>query len=756
MKTKKFYNGYTLPLISSIIGALAIILSFIIVFVIYKNSVKKTEQDIYKFYKTKASIINALIQDHPSVNDSIMLNYVLRLYNSIEIQADDEYICIVNDKSDLILHSLYPNTIGNYAGANAVFDQSQEICTLSDLVKYNKNYIGHYVSSSGENQIAAFEYIPSRKWMLGVHRSQSELQKEIKAQYYWFLIAFAIIVGVLMPFSILTLFRAFKISENKKIAFEKEVQFKLQKRNKEYEAINETLRQTNEELNLSKQKLLESEEYFRTLIENSSDVISIIDINGNIRYESPSHHKVLGYKTGELLNRNAFEFVHPEDLERISQLFMQLINKSEGIEQVSFRFLHKSGTWVYIEGTGKNLLNNTKINGIVVNYRDVTERTKAEIELINAKEKAEESDRLKSAFLANMSHEIRTPMNGIIGFAKLLQKNGLSKEKLTDYINIIIKSSKQLLNIVNDILDISRIETGQLELYENTINVNNVLDEIKSFFELNATEKGLKLNLYYELKNNEAFIFIDDSKLKQIIYNLIGNALKFTEKGSIDFGYKLIDQQIEFFVKDTGIGIHSKYQKHIFDRFNKIEYKTNIYGGTGLGLAISKGLIEKMNGEIWLTSKEGEGTTFYFTLPFIKERKFADDFIIKKENTDLFRGTILIVEDEEFNAFYLKEIFKKRNIKCIHAWDGEEAIKICSGNEKIDLVLMDIKLPKMNGFRATQEIKKINPKLSVIAQTAYAMESDKLDALAAGCDDYISKPIVEEKLISLLEKYLKK
>ncbi len=355
-----------------------------------------------------------------------------------------------------------------------------------------------------------------------------------------------------------------------------------------------------------------------------------------------------------------------------------------------------------------------------------------------------------------MSHEIRTPMNGIVGFAKLLQKHDLSKDKLEDYINIIVKSSNQLLSIVNDILDISRIETGQVDLYENQINLNTALEEVKTFFEILTNEKGLKLNLNCSIKNSESNILVDDSKLKQIIFNLIGNALKFTHEGAIEFGYKVKDNNLEFYVKDSGIGIPKKFQKHIFDRFNKVEHGSDVYGGTGLGLAICKGLIEKMNGEIWLESVEGEGTCFYFTLPFVQSSETKKEFVLKEKDIDLFKSLILIVEDEEINSIYLKEILKKHNIKYIHVWNGEEAVSICSGDEKIDMVLMDIKLPKMDGFTATRKIKKIKPELPIVAQTAYAMESDKAEALKAGCDDYISKPIVEEKLINLLEKYLKK
>ncbi|MCK5170780.1 MAG: response regulator, partial [Bacteroidales bacterium] len=397
------------------------------------------------------------------------------------------------------------------------------------------------------------------------------------------------------------------------------------------------------------------------------------------------------------------------------------------------------------------------------------DRKKTEEELIKSKEKAEENDRLKTAFLTNMSHEIRTPMNGIIGFADLLKKaNYIDKKEFDFYANIIVDSSKQLLNIVNDILDISKIETGQIDLYEEEVALNSILNDILSFFEIKAKEKGLSLNLITDLSIVNPIILVDISKLKQIIFNVIGNAFKFTEKGSIDFGYKIKGSQLEFFVKDSGIGIPKKYHKDIFNRFNKVENdSTQLFGGTGLGLAICTGLVEKMGGRIWvesdpdsLSGSQGKtgGAEFYFTIPYYKTSTQTKVSKLQGNITEsnLADFTILVVEDEKNSASYLKEILSNRKIKQLLAKDGKQAIEIFKKNSDIDLILMDIKLPVMDGYAATREIKKINSEIPVIAQTAYAMLGDKEKSLKAGCDDYISKPISEENLISLLEKYLKK
>ncbi|MDA3955029.1 MAG: response regulator [Bacteroidales bacterium] len=384
------------------------------------------------------------------------------------------------------------------------------------------------------------------------------------------------------------------------------------------------------------------------------------------------------------------------------------------------------------------------------------ERKKADEEIINAKEKAEESDRLKTSFLLNVSHEIRTPMNGIMGFSKLLQKPGNSLEKSNRYTSIIVDSGNQLLSIIDDILDVSKIETGQIDLFEEEINLDSILNDILTLFKIRTDEKGLSLNLITDVSIKNPVILVDKSKFKQIFFNLIGNALKFTDKGNIDFGYKIKGNQLEFFVKDTGIGISKKYQKDIFDRFHKIEnHATKLYGGTGLGLSICSGLLEKMGGEIWVVSEENKGAVFYFTIPYKTSTKKK----LTKQQEKIFESnlsgfTILIVEDEETNASYLEEILESRKMKHILAKDGKQAIEMFKKYPGIDLILMDIKLPEMDGYTATKEIKKINSKIPIIAQTAYAVHGDKEKSLNAGCDDYIAKPIEEDKLINLLKKYL--
>lgn len=394
---------------------------------------------------------------------------------------------------------------------------------------------------------------------------------------------------------------------------------------------------------------------------------------------------------------------------------------------------------------------------LVVAFENITNLKKTEQELLKAKEKAEESDRLKSAFLANMSHEIRTPMNGIIGFSEMFLKKGITDEKREFYANIVINSSKQLLSIVNDILDISRIESDKIEINIERVCINELIMELFAFHKAQALNQSITLFPYKGLKDDESFIQTDKTRLRQIITNLLSNAFKFTTSGSIRFGYVQEKNELKFFVKDTGIGIDPSMHEIIFDRFRQVETSlTRKYSGTGLGLSICKRLIELLGGKIWLESKLGEGSTFYFTLPYESksdEKASRSGFTPEEINENCF--TVLIVEDEETNYLYLEEILSDYEIKTMHAHNGKEAVDICRTNPNINLVLMDIKMPVLNGYEALKEIKSFNPELPVIAQTAYAMAEDKEKAMRSGFKGYLAKPIDKGIFMEYIDKFRK-
>jgi PAS domain S-box-containing protein len=389
----------------------------------------------------------------------------------------------------------------------------------------------------------------------------------------------------------------------------------------------------------------------------------------------------------------------------------------------------------------------------IVEKIDYTEK------LIEAKEKAEENDSLKSAFLANMSHEIRTPMNGIIGFAELLKAPGYSVEQRDSFISIINKNGKRLLRIVDDILDISKIETSQLTIIKKDIAFIQMLAESESQHRSKALEKGLNLKFVTDALPKDLKIHTDKTRLLQVFDNLISNAIKFTDSGGITVDFKLLENEIEVKVKDTGIGVPHDMHDRVFDRFMQARpTEDQLRGGTGLGLSITKGLVNLLGGKIRI-EKQAVGTCFAFTIPcdYQKEHKPTNHYAIASEKIKLnTNAKIVIAEDEESNIFYLQELLKMLGFhNTLWANTGKECLEIVADNPDTALVLMDIKMPDMNGYEATEELKKLYPEIPVIIQTAYAMQNDAIKAFSIGADDFISKPINTEVLKNKINKHLK-
>ncbi|SNR40458.1 PAS domain S-box-containing protein [Lutibacter agarilyticus] len=389
---------------------------------------------------------------------------------------------------------------------------------------------------------------------------------------------------------------------------------------------------------------------------------------------------------------------------------------------------------------------------------DISELKKTQKELIVAKNRAEESDRLKSAFLTNMSHEIRTPMNGILGFSNLLKNPSLSGNKQQEYIKIIEKSGERMLNIINNIVDISKIESGLMKVKLEETNINHQIEFIYNFFKPEVKAKGLTLIAKNGLPENKAIIKTDTEKVYAILTNLVKNAIKYTAKGTIEFGYIKKEKYLEFYVKDTGIGIPEDRKKAIFERFVQADiYDKMARQGAGLGLTISKAFIEILGGEIRVESEEGIGSTFYVTLPYTEEKKTISNVENTLEElnatTSKINGLkILITEDDETSEALLSIAIEGISSEIISAKTGIEAIEKIKKNPDIDVILMDIQMPEMNGYEATKQIRTFNKNVIIIAQTAFGLAGDKEKAVAAGCNDYISKPIKTNQLIALIEK----
>jgi PAS domain S-box-containing protein len=522
-------------------------------------------------------------------------------------------------------------------------------------------------------------------------------------------------------------------------------------------------------------KLRTSEENFRQLSENIKDAFWLRSLDHKLILANTACVSVLGKNFMKIFNdfESYTNWVHPDDRERITKIRTNNLQHPEKNHQYEHRIVHTDGTvkWLWIRTfpvyneTGKLY----RRAGIA---SDITEQKNLLSELLIAKEKAEQSDKLKSAFLANMSHEIRTPMNGILGFAELLKDEFISEAEKTNYLKIIDSNGKQLLSLINDIIDVAKIEAGQVSINKTSAKLNPLLKETHQLFI--SEQKRLNkedINLYIKIPFDENnIIYTDIIRLQQILNNLLSNAFKFTNKGSISFGYEIISNNgsayYQFFVEDTGIGIEEKMQNLIFKRFEQVltkKLKNN--QGTGLGLAISKGLVELLGGKIWIESIPEDisngiqgRSIFYFTIP-ISQKANTDDLtyeVIKsqKEMKTLDDLNILVVEDDRDNLEFLSRLLLKYGAKVISAQNGEDAIEIVKTNTKIEIVLMDIRLPDMDGFETTKAIKKLKPNLPVIAQTAYAMYNDRELCLENGCDDYISKPLNKDILIKKINQYI--
>ena len=389
--------------------------------------------------------------------------------------------------------------------------------------------------------------------------------------------------------------------------------------------------------------------------------------------------------------------------------------------------------------------------------RELQEKTR---EYKTAKEKAEESDRLKTAFLQNISHEVRTPMNGIIGFADLLNSQELSWDKRQKYQSIIVSNCHHLLTIIENIMTMSSLKAKIEKVQNQNICLNHILKETIAIFQPDVDEKNIKLQIKAPLNDKQTTVYTDSQKLQQILSNLIGNAIKFTAEGNVTVGYEKKPKEYCIFLKDTGIGININESDKLFEPFWQHEQSsTRNYGGAGLGLAIAKSYVELLGGKIWAERNPGQGSTFYFTLPDLqtkKNHKVTDTFdIVAKQRNKAFSRSynILIAEDEETNHLYLEEILSSAGFKTIHARNGLESIEFFK-THRVDAVLMDIKMPELDGYHAAEEIKKINPDVPIIAQTAFSNSVDKQRALKAGCCAFLIKPIDSNELLKALRKCL--
>ena len=503
-------------------------------------------------------------------------------------------------------------------------------------------------------------------------------------------------------------------------------------------------------------------------IDETSMQVIVIDKDYIIDYVNHNFTKVSGFHPSEILGKTLSSIFSNENRKQKDAIY-SILEKKE-IYQGDIKIIRANGTenWEHLSITP--IFNEkSELRSYILIADNITEQKRLESdlkkslhelqilnkELEESKKKAEESDNLKTAFLANLSHEIRTPMNGILGFANLIKEENLTPDTIRTYLDVISQSGERMLHLIEDLVDISKIESNLVVIEPQKTDLNILMDEIYNFFKPQAHQNGISFTCEKGLNDSESCVFIDKFKLEQVLTNLLNNAFKFTNEGTVRFNYKQVNNQLIFCVKDTGIGISPGKQKVIFERFMQAE---NTYlretEGSGLGLSISKSFVELMGGTVWVESELGKGSEFFISLPFEPLSSETDEINHKPEHVFSNGVTVLVADDDEISYLYIKDVLTKGNYKVLHAVNGKQAVQLFNEIPEVKIILMDLKMPIMNGIDATCEIRKKNLEIPIIAQTGYTSEIDKQKALNAGCSDFIPKPLNKDLLLKKIEHAL--
>lgn len=526
-----------------------------------------------------------------------------------------------------------------------------------------------------------------------------------------------------------------------------------------------------EAFNMSSQKILEiianqlsiyieqknsellAQKLSKAIIQSPASIV-ITDPDGKIEFVNPKFTELTGYTLQEAVGQNPRILKSGEHDDAFYKNLWDTITSGKDWSG-EFKDKKKDGSLYWESASISPLVNE---DGVITHFvavkEDITERKKMMEDLIVAKEQAEAGDRLKTAFMNNISHEIRTPLNGITGFGQLITQPDLTSDDIDSYVEILQESTDRLISTINDYMDASLLASDNLKPIVTSFDVNLLLNEIFSSYQPQTKAKNLELIMQLPPKPVDFQLTTDRELLRKVINHVLGNAVKFTKKGNISFGYQIEGDTIQFWAKDTGIGISAEVIKTIFNPFSQEESgSTRSYEGSGLGLTIVKGIINKLGGEVWLSSKKGKGTQISFSLPVISPLEKTPVMTpVELEVNSITEPLILIAEDEDSNFFYLQVLLKKTSAKIIRAFNGKETVEFCREKPEISVVLMDIKMPVMDGIEATKQIKTFRKNLPVIAVTAHALTGDEHRILQAGCDDYISKPLKKETLWLKLAK----
>lgn len=509
----------------------------------------------------------------------------------------------------------------------------------------------------------------------------------------------------------------------------------------------------------TEEKLRETESAFESLRSNVPLALYRSTLDGYLLYANPSYLEMFGFEQLEQALEKPIRdyYVRPEEREAL----LDKLNENGLVRNYEIELLRKDGSSFWGSFNIRAIFNSDSDHlfqdGIIA---DITELKKAREELIKAKEEAEQSDKLKTAFLANMSHEIRTPMNAIIGFSDLLGDPAFSREDIHDFTKNIQRNSETLLRIITDIIDVAKLEAGLLEVDRKWVDINDLVGDVYQSLREEFNDRIKNIEFKFRLETpDDLQLNTDPGRIEQILRNLVGNAFKFTESGLVELACYTENDEIVIRVMDTGLGIPKEKQELIFERFRQVDdSNTREFGGTGLGLTIAKSLVGKMGGRMWLESELYQGSTFYFSLPLkAKKHEQEKNGLLQERSAgeyDFKDKVILVAEDVDSNFLYVDTILQPTGAKVIRAENGRVAVEMFDQQPKVDLILMDIQMPELNGYEATREIRKLDKQVPIIGQTAYALSTDRDKVLESGCNDYLKKPIRRNQLLDTIAKYL--
>lgn len=540
----------------------------------------------------------------------------------------------------------------------------------------------------------------------------------------------------------------------------------LAERNRLVGQINDDLQRTNKELAVQKEIIArehsESDKFFEMLIKSADDGISFYDRDWNLKYANPAFYSLIGIDEETYHSVDPSYFIHPDDRDF-------LVNRVEGLKKKDFyeselRLKHKDGHFVALSTRSVTVRDESgSVIGSLSVTRDISGMKQVHEELLKANKEAETSNRLKTSFLANISHEIRTPLNSVVGFSNLLLSDDITREVKEEYIEHINHNSEKLLQVIGDIIDLSRLESSQIEITYEEASVSSIVNEVigEARKMIRRNEKPIILNIKDQFEDDSDLIFTDKVWLKRVLNHLMDNAVKFTLDGSIEFLYYREDDNLIFKIRDTGIGINKENLDGIFEEFRQeIDGHHRPFEGLGIGLTLAKEVVERMGGKIFVKSEKGIGSEFSFSVPYrpagrtkVKPASMPGDQ--EASPIDWSSKKCLLVDDNKDVLIYINRILLDTGISVVTARSGVEALEIITKDNDIDVVLLDMQMPEMNGIEATGRIRKIRKNLPIIAQTAFIFEDDKDIILEAGCDACLIKPIRKEHLLTVMSSFIK-